>query len=123
MDKRIEAPQRFLRQMEDDWGGFNSYTMALFGQPGTGKFEWEMTGRHLTIRADGDSVANAAFGGPIVYGHGKSDSEVGLPGNLFAYQVKMANTVFLVLDEKQREKALVSQAPTETQVLLQDQQV
>jgi len=109
--------------MEDDWGGFNSYTMALFGQPGTGKFEWEMTGRHLTIRADGDSVANAAFGGPIVYGHGKGDSEVGLPGNLFAYQVKMANTVFLALDEKQREKALVSQAPTETQVLLQDQQV
>ena len=36
-----------------------------------------MTGRHVTIRADGDSVANAAFGGPIVYGHGAGDSQEG----------------------------------------------
>ena len=108
--------RRFLRQMEDDSGGMDMYTMAIFGQPGTGKFEWEMTGRHLTVRADGDSVAGAAFGGPIVYGHGEGDSERGLPGNVFAYQVKMANTVFLALDEPQRAKALVSQAPAETHV-------
>lgn len=114
--------QRFLRQMDDDAGGIESYSIALFGQPGTGKFEWEMTGRHLTIRADGDSVENAAFGGPIVYGHGEGDSESGLRGNVFAYQVKMANVVFLALDEQQRAKALLQQAPAESDVALRGEQ-
>ena len=43
--------------------------MALFGEPGTGKFEFVLTGRHCTRRCDGDSVEGAAFGGPIFYGH------------------------------------------------------
>ena len=60
--------ERFKKQMQDDAGGFDKYTCAIFGEPGTGKFEWVLTGRHLTIRADGDSVENTAFGGPIFYG-------------------------------------------------------
>ena len=44
--------------------------MAVFGEPGTDKpFEWVLTGRHDTLRADGNSVEGAAFGGPIFYGH------------------------------------------------------
>ena len=69
--------ERFQKQMDDDAGGFGEYHVAVFGTPGSGQFEWEMTGRHVTIRADGDSVANAAFGGPIVYGHGEGDSQEG----------------------------------------------
>ena len=38
-----------------------------------GKFQWMLTGRHTTMRADGDSVDKAAFGGPIVYGHGEEN--------------------------------------------------
>jgi hypothetical protein len=111
--------ERFLKQMEDDDGGFGQYHVALFGEPGTGGFEFEMTGRHLTIRADGDSVENAAFGGPIIYGHGEGDGTKGLPGNVFYYQTKKANEVFLALDGKQREKALLAKAPPENEVPVQ----
>jgi len=110
---------RFLKQMEDDAGGLGQYHVALFGDPGSGKFEFELTGRHVTLRADGDSVEGAAFGGPIVYGHGAGDSEKGLPGNVFYYQTQKANEVFKALDGKQREKALVSKAPKEDAVLVQ----
>lgn len=114
-----EGYERFLKQMEEDWGGFGQYHVALFGEPGSGEFEFEMTGRHLTIRADGDTVENAAFGGPIVYGHGTGDSIKGLPGNVFYYQTKKANEVFGALDGKQREKALLDKAPPESRVPVQ----
>ena len=107
--------QRLLRQMEDDDGGMDNYSIAIFGEPGAGQFQWEMTGRHLTMRADGDSVDKAAFGGPIVYGHGEEDPQ----DNLFHYQTKMANKVFQALDAKQAELALLSKAPNETAVQLQ----
>jgi len=120
--KGVTSPdgyERFLKQMEDDAGGFSEYQVAVFGTPGSGEFEWEMTGRHLTIRADGDSLSNTAFGGPIVYGHGAGDGKKGLPGNVFYYQTLKANEVFNALDGKQRKVALVSKAPKEDAVLVQ----
>jgi len=114
-----EGYDRFQKQMEDDSGGFEDYHVAVFGTPGTGQFEWELTGRHVTIRADGDSVQGAAFGGPIVYGHGEGDSKKGLPGNVFYYQTQKANEVFKALDGNQRQVALLPKAPKEDAVLLQ----
>jgi hypothetical protein len=105
--------------MDDDSGGFGEYHVAVFGAPGSGQFEWEMTGRHLTIRADGDSVKGTAFGGPIIYGHGAGDSKKGLPGNVFYYQTQKANEVFSALDGKQRKSALLSKAPNEAAVKVQ----
>ena len=32
-----EGYERFTRQMEDDYGGFDSYHVAVFGEPGTDK--------------------------------------------------------------------------------------
>jgi hypothetical protein len=116
-----EGYERFQQQMDEDYGGFGSYHVAVFGTPGSGAFEWEMTGRHLTIRADGDSLSNAAFGGPIIYGHGTGDSQKGLPGNVFYYQTQKANEVFKALDGKQREKALLPKAPREDAVPVQGQ--
>jgi hypothetical protein len=107
--------QRIIRQTQDDAGGIGSYTVAVFGTPGSGKFEWELTGRHLTLRADGDSVDQAAFGGPIIYGHGVEQPK----NNLFHYQTTQANEVFRALDPKQAEKALVAKAPKEDAVALQ----
>ena len=108
--------ERFLKQMEDDSGGIRNYSVGLFGEPGTGEFQWLLTGRHLTMRADGDSVKNAAFGGPIVYGHGQSDPKK----NLFHYQTQKANEVFKALDEEQRKVALLEKKPkSEADVLLQ----
>ena len=107
--------ERILRQTEDDDGGIGSYSMAVFGSPGTGRFEWELTGRHLTLRADGDSVDQAAFGGPVIYGHGaEKPSE-----NLFHYQTKKANEVFHALDAPQAAKALLTKAPAEAEVAIQ----
>ena len=41
---------RFSRQMDDDYGGLRKYAVAIFGDPGRGPFEFELTGRHHTIR-------------------------------------------------------------------------
>src|SRR4029079_9119431 len=41
------------------WGSAQS--IALFGKPGE-KFELVMTGRHLTVRVDGNSIDSMAFG-------------------------------------------------------------
>ena len=101
--------ERLVRQMEDDSGGLDSYSMAIFGEPGSGLFQWEMTGRHLTMRADGNSVDKAAFGGPLVYGHGEGEPSK----NLFHYQTQMANEVF------RAQSALLKKAPRETAVQLQ----
>ena len=111
--------KRFQKQMEDDAGGFGQYSVAMFGQPGTGKFEWLMTGRHLTIRADGDSAENMAFGGPIIYGHQEEEDP---QKNLFHYQIRKANEVFGALDTKQRKAALLPIAPQENKVPIQGQE-
>lgn len=116
--KNVTSPdgyERFIKQTEYDNGGMGAYSIAMFGEPGSGKFQFELTGRHLTLRADGDSVDKAAFGGPIVYGHGEEEPKE----NLFHYQTQQTNEVFKALDGKQREKALVAQAPGESAVALQ----
>ena len=66
-----EYAQKVMEQVEHDGGkeGFGGCSIALFGEPGTGKFEFVLSGRHVTRRCDGDSVEGAAFGGPIFYGH------------------------------------------------------
>lgn len=110
---------RIKKQLQDDAGGYGKeQSIAIFGQPGTEKFEFVMTGRHLTIRADGNSVNHTAFGGPIFYGHAASgfDESVGHPGNVFWYQAQAANALFKMLDGKQREQALLQTAPAEAKV-------
>ena len=109
-----EGYEKFEKQMKDDGGGFENYTCAIFGEPGTGKFEWVLTGRHLTMRADGDSVENTVFGGPIFYGHAVEFNErPNHPGNLWWHQARLANEVFQSLDGKQRDRALLETSPAD----------
>ena len=110
--------ERLLRQMDDDSGGMDNYSVAIFGDPANGQFQWEMTGRHLTLRADGNTVDKAAFGGPLVYGHGEEDPK----HNLFYYQTQKANDVFQALDPQQAKQALLTDAPSENAVKLQGTQ-
>jgi hypothetical protein len=110
--------KRLQEQTEYDDGGVGAYSVAVFGTPGSGKFQFELTGRHLTLRADGDSVDKAAFGGPIIYGHGQEVAKE----NLYLYQTKQVNEVFKALEGKQREKALLPTAPAEAAVQLQGTQ-
>jgi hypothetical protein len=107
--------ERFMKQMNDDSrGGFPSYHVAVFGEPGTDKpFEWVLTGRHDTLRADGNCVEGAAFGGPIFYGHaadGHFDEDAKHTNNVWWYQGEQANKIFRTLDDKQQAQALVAKA-------------
>lgn len=107
-----EYAERVFKATEHDTGGsgLDECSVAVFGEPGTGKFEFVLTGRHVTRRCDGDSVAGAAFGGPIFYGHqaGPDDEEKpDHPGNAYWYQARRANEVFQALDGRQRDLALV----------------
>ena len=110
---KLHSPQyaeTVYKQVMYDSGkaGFGDTSVALFGEPGTGKFEFVLTGRHCTRRCDGDSVEGAAFGGPIFYGHAVEDDEApDHPGNAYWYQAKRANQVYQMLDGKQREAALL----------------
>ncbi|MCC9655568.1 DUF3500 domain-containing protein [Rhodopirellula halodulae] len=106
---------RLQEQMEYDDGGMDSYSFALFGEPGSDQFQFEMTGRHLTMRADGNHDDKAAFGGPLVYGHAQEY----LPDSVFFYQTQQANEVFQALDPEQAKLALRKKAPSETAVQLQ----
>ena len=114
--------ERILKQLRDDAGGYGrSQTFALFGTPGSGQFEFVMTGRHLTIRCDGDSAENMAFGGPIFYGHAAEgfNEKADHPGNVYWHQALKANALFKMLDGKQRQLALIEKAPPEANVEFQ----
>lgn len=114
----------FDKQMEDDCGGFgHGHSIALIGEPGTGKFQFLLTGRHMTLRCDGDAAEHVAFGGPIFYGHAADGFNEGKdhPGNVFWPQALAANKVFGMLDGRQRKAALVAQKPKETAIAFRGQ--
>jgi hypothetical protein len=104
-----EFVDKVIYHINEDGGGIENYSVALFGEPGTGKFEFVLTGRHCTIRCDGDSIDGVAFGGPIFYGHASQgfNEKPDHPGNVYWYQAKRANEVFQALDGKQRSTALL----------------
>ncbi len=110
---------RFDKQLEDDTGGFgHDQSIALIGEPGSGTFQFLLTGRHMTLRCDGDSAEHVAFGGPIFYGHDKGggEEERTHPGNVFWPQAVAANGVYAMLDGRQRALALVDRLPRENAI-------
>lgn len=112
-----EGHERITRQMEEDAGGLHEFSVAMFGDPGEKQFEFMLTGRHLTLRADGDSVDKAAFGGPIIYGHDQIEKDASK--NIYFYQTQHTDAVFRSLTEDQAAKALLQKAPQESAVQIQ----
>ncbi len=104
-----EFADKVFYHVNEDAGGLGNYSVALFGEPGSGAFEFVLTGRHCTARCDGDSVEGEAFGGPIFYGHASQSfyEKPDHPKNVYWYQAKRANEVFQALDGKQRKIALL----------------
>ena len=101
---------RWDKQLKDDVGGFgNRQSIAIFGTPGSGKFEFVLASRHMTLRCDGDSADHVAFGGPILYAHEGEAlfEEPHHPSNVFWPQAVEANKLFGMLDGKQQKQALV----------------
>jgi hypothetical protein len=110
---------RFDKQLEDDTGGFgHDQSVALIGEPGSGKFQFLLTGRHMTLRCDGDSADHVAFGGPIFYGHdtGGGTEDKDHTGNVFWPQAVAANGVYSMLDGRQRKLAMVAKTPPENAI-------
>jgi len=117
-----EWVKRIDKQLEDDAGGFgNEQSIAIFGKPGDGKFEFVMTGRHMTLRCDGNSADHVAFGGPIFYGHAANgfNEDATHKGNVYWPQAQAANKIFTLLDSKQQAEALVDKLPREQAVAFQ----
>lgn len=107
------------KQLEDDAGGFgHEQSIAIFGTPGTKQFEFVMTGRHMTLRCDGNSSDHVAFGGPIFYGHAAEDfnEKADHKGNVFWPQAVAANKLYTMLDGKQQKLALQPKSPREQSV-------
>lgn len=115
-----EWHERFDQQQLDDAGGFGAgNSIAIFGTPGEGQSEFVITGRHMTLRCDGDSAESVAFGGPIFYGHdptGTGDDNAAHDGNVFWPQAVEANKLYETLDGKQQQLALVKSLPSESDV-------
>jgi hypothetical protein len=110
---------QFDKQLEDDCGGFGySQSVALLGEPGSGNFQFLLSGRHMTLRCDGDSADHVAFGGPIFYGHdtGNFHEEPTHPGNVFWPQAVAANKVYELLDRHQQEASIVRRSPKESAI-------
>ena len=112
---------RLMKQTLDDNGGKpwgTNHSVALFGKPGDKNFEFVMTGRHMTLRADGNTEDHVAFGGPIFYGHAAQgfNEKADHPGNVFWPQALAANRVYKMLDGKQQKLALVEERPHEADV-------
>lgn len=110
--------ERYYTQLEDDAGGFgNEQSIAIFGKPGDGKFEMVITGRHMTLRCDGNSADHVAFGGPIFYGHAPDFNEgPNHTGNVFWHQAVEANKLYQMLNGRQQRKALLPKTPREQAV-------
>jgi hypothetical protein len=110
--------KRYYQQLEDDAGGFgNEQSIAIFGKPGDGKFEMVITGRHMTLRCDGNSTDHVAFGGPIFYGHAPTFNEgKDHIDNVFWHQAVKANKLYQMLDGKQQNQALLPKTPAEQAV-------
>ncbi len=126
----LTAPEwhdRFDRQLKDDTGGFGvNQNIAIFGTPGEERFEFVITGRHMTLRCDGNSMEHVAFGGPIFYGHAAGTwwsrgflEKARHPGNVFWPQAVEANKLYAMLDGRQRGSALLEKLPKERAVRLQ----
>lgn len=112
---------KFDQQLDDDCGGFgHDQSFAIFGSPKDDKFEFVLTGRHMTLRCDGNSANNVALGGPIFYGHAPMDEEEpDHDGNVFWNQALQANEVYKMLDGRQRKLAEVPKTPREQSVAFQ----
>lgn len=113
-----EWHERYYQQLEDDAGGFgHEQSIAIFGKPGDGKFEMVITGRHMTLRCDGNSTEHVAFGGPIFYGHAPVFNEDPKhTDNVFWHQAVAANDLYKMLSGKQQQQALLPKTPREQAV-------
>jgi len=121
-----ELNERILRSISSDEEGYRRITRNgtfdasrsfeacgahIFGDPTNNQqFAWVFSGHHLTVRCDGNSEPNAAFGGPMYYGHSPDGYS---QRNVFNYQTRSVLSVWEALSAEQRRQATISTNPGE----------
>ncbi|MFM8468692.1 MAG: DUF3500 domain-containing protein [Limisphaerales bacterium] len=112
-----EAYDRISRNGKwDNAGSFEGNGVAIFGDPsGKEPFSWVFAGHHLTLRCDGNSQPNTAFGGPMYYGHSANGHS---ENNVYNYQTRQVMSMFDMLDEKQRRQAVIVGDPGDGEAAL-----
>ncbi len=81
----------------------------IFGDPtGNQRFCWLFTGHHLTVRCDGNSEPDAAFGGPMYYGHSPNGYS---SQNIFYYQTRSVRGLYDALSGAQQQRAVLNGPP------------
>src|SRR5205085_10001924 len=121
-----ELVQRILRSIASDDDGFQKLTRNgtydgsqslqrcgadIFGDPtGNQQFCWLFSGHHLTVRCDGNSEPDAAFGGPMYYGHSPDGYS---ERNIFFYQTRTVRGLFEALSGAQQQRAVLTGTPGE----------
>jgi hypothetical protein len=90
----------------DGSGAFDRCGAHIFGDPtGNQQFAWVFSGHHLTVRCDGNSEADTAFGGPMYYGHSPDGYS---QRNVWNYQTRAVESVWTALSEAQRRTATMA---------------
>lgn len=97
----------------DNWNnsGIAGAGAEIFGDPtGDRPFAWVFTAHHLTLRCDGNSQPDAAFGGPLYYGRLQSGNN---ERNVFHFQTRGVRSIYDALSTEQRGRAVVRGTPGE----------
>ena len=111
--KSMSSGEEGYRQLSRAGTWDNSQSMQncgahIFGTPGNGQYSFVFSGHHLTVRCEGDSDPNAAFGGPMYYGHSPDGHSA---RNIFNYQTRAVKSVYDALTEAQRQQASITLSP------------
>ena len=111
--------ERLTQQFFVSLPGIHATRLAIFGEPGRGPAQILVTGPHLNLRLGGKNREGVAFGGPQVYGDQRGNGEVGLPGNVYRYQLEAGQRLIASLTRAERKAVRHDRAPVQTLVEVQ----
>ena len=102
--RQVCTPEGFAALSQarvDDAGGWKHDHLAVFGAPDEpGRFEWVLSGRHLTLRGSSDGTIT---GGPLFLGHAAPPE-----ANIWTRQAEGVRALFRSLDPLKQARASVS---------------
>ncbi|HEX5046288.1 MAG TPA: DUF3500 domain-containing protein [Gammaproteobacteria bacterium] len=111
--------ERVPEQDSTSFFGTNGLGLAICGDPRTGPYQILLSGVHLNLRVGRASADGAAFGGPQVYGDQSGNGRVGLPGNVYRYQMEAAHRLVAALTPAERAAVRVARAPAQVRIGVQ----
>lgn len=109
---RERIPNQFFLSVP----GIHATRLLFAGRPDDEHYQVLVTGPHLNLRIGGRSQEGVAFGGPQVYGDQRGDGDVGLPGNVYQYQLRLGQELVESLSPAERQVVRQPLAPPQTSI-------